>query len=275
MLGAMLLTTVCFAPETYLTANDIMERVVENQTRAQEARKQWVYTQEVFARSTQRNKTLMREETRTFRVLPSDRDSKRETLSVQGQRRVKGKLVSYHQALDDDDSIDEWVSELAEGKDDSDKPGGGFRDAFGPNVFPLAGDKLKNHIFTRKPDSEFRGHSVYVVEYKPKKKGKYGYEGDPWEGEVLVEKDSFQPVFISSFLEFKMPMAVKVLLGTNIRDLGFKVEYEKFGDVWFPVRGSGEFKLDAVWFFKRNGTYSMKSYDFKKATAESSITFTQ
>ena len=88
MLTTMLLTAVCFAPETYLTASDIMGRVIENQTRAQEARKQWVFTQEVFARSTQRNKALMREETRTFRVLPSEKSVKRETLSVAGQRRV-------------------------------------------------------------------------------------------------------------------------------------------------------------------------------------------
>ena len=266
---------VCVSADTTLTADAIMQRVIENQTRAQEARKQWVYTQEVFARSTQRNKTLMREETRTFRVLPSGKSTKRELLTVTGQRRVKNKLERYAGALSgkDDDSIDEWVSDLAEGKEDHDKSNGGFRDAFGPNVFPLAGDKLKGYNFARKNDAEFRGHSVYSVEYKPKKKGKYGYEGDPWEGEVLVDKVSFQPVFISSFLAFKMPMAVKILLGTNIRDLGFKIEYDKFGDVWFPVKGSGEFKLDAVWFFKRNGTYSMKCYDFKKGTAESSITF--
>ncbi len=268
---------VCFSADTTLTADAIMQRVIENQTQAQEARKQWVYTQEIFARSTQRNKTLMREETRTFRVLPLEKTTKRELLSVAGQRRVKNKLEVYHRALssEEDDSIDEWVSELAECKESHDESKGGIRDAFGPNVFPLAGDQLKGYRFTRKNDTEFRGHSVYAVEYKPLKNGKYDYVGDPWEGEVLVEKARFQPVFISSFLEFRMPIAVKILLGTNIRDLGFKIEYDKFGEVWFPVEGSGEFKLDAVWFFKRNGTYSMKCYDFKKGTAESSITFSQ
>ena len=82
MLATMFVTMACFAPETYLTAGEIMQRVIENQTRAQEARKQWVYTQVVFARSTQRNKSLMREETRTFRVLPSGKSTKRELLSV-------------------------------------------------------------------------------------------------------------------------------------------------------------------------------------------------
>ena len=270
---------VCFSADTSLTADVIMQRVIENQTRAQEARTQWVYTQEVFARSTQRNKTLMREETRTFRVLPSEKSTKRELLAVTGQRRVKNKLERYDGALsgkdDDTNTIDEWVSELAEGKESHDESKGGIRDAFGPNVFPLASDKLKGYRFTRKNDTEFRGHAVYAVEYKPLKNGKYDYVGDPWEGEVLVEKASFQPVFISSFLEFKMPMAVKILLGTNIRDLGFKIEYDKFGEVWFPVKSSGEFKVDAVWFFKRNGSYSMKCYDFRKATAESSVTFAQ
>ena len=98
---------VCFSADTSLTADVIMQRVIENQTRAQEARKQWVYTQEVFARSTQRNKTLMREETRTFRVLPSEKSTKRELLAVTGQRRVKNKLERYEGALSgkDDDSI--------------------------------------------------------------------------------------------------------------------------------------------------------------------------
>jgi len=275
MVETLLFLTLCAAPDTSApTADEIMQKVIENQTRALEARKQWVYTQEVFARSTQRNKTLMREETRTYRVLPNEKSNKREPLTVDGKRRVKGKVESYTQALTDDDDIDEWVSDVVDASKDEEKKTGGFRDAFGPNVFPLAGDKLKGYIFTKKKDAEFRGHSVYVVEYKPKKNSKYDYVGDPWEGEVLVEKESYQPVFISSFLEFKMPAAVKILLGTNIRDLGFKVEYDKFGDVWFPVKGSGEFKLDAVWFFKRDGSYSMKCYDFKKATAESSITFT-
>lgn len=277
MLATMFVTMACFAPETYLTAGEIMQRVIENQTRAQEARKQWVYTQVVFARSTQRDKALVREETRTYRVLPSATSNKREPLAVTGQRRVKGKLVTYDGPLssDEGDNIDGWVSDVTESTRDDDEKKGGFRDAFGLNVFPLAGDKLKGYRFTRKSDAEFRGHSVYAVEYKPLKNGKYDYVGDPWEGEVLVEKASFQPVFISSFLEFKMPMAVKILLGTNIRDLGFKIEYDKFGEVWFPVKGSGEFKLDAVWFFKRNGSYSMKCYDFKKGSAESSITFSQ
>ena len=268
---------VCFSADTSLAADAIMQRVIENQTRAQEARKQWVYTQEVLVRSTQRNKTLMREETRTFRVLPLEKTTKRELLTVAGQRRVKNKLEVYHRALSskEDHSIDGWVSDLAEGKEDDDENKASLRDAFGPNVFPLAGDKLKGYRFTRKADAEFRGHSVYAVAYKPLKNGKYDYVGDPWEGEVLVEKASFQPVFISSFLEFKMPMAVKILLGTNIRDLGFKIEYDKFGEVWFPVKSSGEFKVDAVWFFKRNGSYSMKCYDFRKATAESSVTFAQ
>ena len=75
---------VCFSADTNLTADAIMQRVIENQ--AQEARKQWVYTQEVFARSTQRNKTLVREETRTYRVLPSATSSKRELLAMRGQR---------------------------------------------------------------------------------------------------------------------------------------------------------------------------------------------
>ena len=149
---------VCFSADTTLTADAIMQRVIENQTRALEARKQWVYTQEVLARSTQRNKTLRREETRTFRVLPLEKSTQRELLTVAGQRRVKNKLEVYDRALSnkEDDGIDEWVSDLAEGKEDHDESKGGIRDAFGPNVFPLADDKLKGlhfHSQERRPVS--------------------------------------------------------------------------------------------------------------------------
>ena len=42
MLTTMFVAIACFAPETNLTADAIMQRVIENQIRAQEARKQWV-----------------------------------------------------------------------------------------------------------------------------------------------------------------------------------------------------------------------------------------
>jgi hypothetical protein len=42
------------------------------------------------------------------------------------------------------------------------------------------------------------------------------------------------------------------LLGTDIKQLGFKVEYERFEeDLWLPVSYGGEFKVVGVVFYKR------------------------
>lgn len=259
-------------PPPPLSAREIMQRVIAHQTEALQARRQWVYTQEVFVRSQQRNKTLMREETRLYRIIPDPQSQKRELLSVKGRYRLKNQLVDYDQPTEND-NIDDVVSDWADQMTDPQEHKS--RDGLDTDLFPLARKHLDSYTFTLQGSSEYRGHQVYEIEYRPAKKPRLSDEKDEmWAGTVLVDKAAFQPVFINSFLAVQIPLAVKILLGTNVRDLGFKVEYEKFdGDVWFPVRGGGEFRLDAVFFWKRNFSYSWSCRDFQKTDAETSITF--
>ena len=70
------------------------------------------------------------------------------------------------------------------------------------------------------------------------------------------------------------PLAVQILLGTNIRGLGFSVSYQKFADkVWFPVSYGGEFHIRAVFFYARNMSISMVNSGFTRAKVSSKIAY--
>ena len=67
-----------------------------------------------------------------------------------------------------------------------------------------------------------------------------GGEGDcasrQWKGDIWVDAAELQPVRIQTDLNFKISLAVRFFLGTNIRRLGFSVSYIRVAEgVWFPA----------------------------------------
>jgi hypothetical protein len=81
-------------------------------------------------------------------------------------------------------------------------------------------------------------------------------------------------VLVTTNLAFGIPMAVKILLGTNIRGLGFSVAYQKFADgVWFPVSYGGEFEVRAVFFYKRSISVSLTNSDFRRTDVTSKVAY--
>jgi hypothetical protein len=70
-----------------------------------------------------------------------------------------------------------------------------------------------------------------------------------------------------------VPVVVKTLLGTNIQQIGFKLAYEKFDDLWFPVNYSGELKLRVLFVYARTISLGMINSDFKRADVKSRVTF--
>ena len=77
-----------------------------------------------------------------------------------------------------------------------------------------------------------------------------------------------------SSLALKIPAAVKVLLGTDIKGLGFSVTYQKFEDgVWFPVSYGGEFEVRAVFFYKRTISVNMTNTEFHRTNVNSNVTY--
>jgi hypothetical protein len=81
-------------------------------------------------------------------------------------------------------------------------------------------------------------------------------------------------VMVTTDLAWKIPAAVKVLLGTNVKGVGFTVTYEKFDDgLWFPVSYGGEFHIRAVFFYARNMSISMVNSGFTRAKVSSKIAY--
>ena len=73
------------------------------------------------------------------------------------------------------------------------------------------------------------------MSFKPKPKT----EDADWKGEALIDTQEFEPVLVTTALGWNMPGAVKVLLGTDIQHLGFKITYKKVADgVWSLARQS-------------------------------------
>ena len=95
-----------------------------------------------------------------------------------------------------------------------------------------------------------------------------------WKGEALIDAAEYQPVSVHTKLALKIPLAVKTLLGTDLKGLGFSVTYQKFEEgVWFPVSYGGEFELRAVFFYKRTISVNMVNSDFRRTNVTSNVTY--
>jgi hypothetical protein len=81
---------------------------------------------------------------------------------------------------------------------------------------------------------------------------------------------------VTTKLALNIPLALRVLFGISIRQIGFSVSYGRFGEnVWFPVSYGGEFYLKLLHFYKRTIIVSMVNQDFRRATVASDIQFDQ
>ena len=99
-------------------------------------------------------------------------------------------------------------------------------------------------------------------------------DGECWRGEALIEKTEFQPVLISSEWSCRIPGAVKIMLGTNVSNMGVKITYQRFGKgVWFPVNGGGELKIRVLFMYARTIAFSARNSGFHKTDVQSSVQF--
>jgi len=145
------------------------------------------------------------------------------------------------------------------------------RDGISANLFPLTTGEQDKYNFKLLGTEQYRGRPVYRVAYEPRKKPD---ESAVWKGEALIDAVEFQPVSVHSKLALNIPGAVKVLLGTDIKGLGFNVTYQKFEDgVWFPVSYGGEFEVRAVFFYKRTISVNMTNMEFRRSKVDSSVTY--
>jgi len=259
------------------TLASIMARVAENQAKSQDLRSNFVYDQKQLLRMLRSNGQLAREEHRRYTVLPAFRGGKKELTSFEGKYREHNAFINYYHPgyqyknLDiDGQLIDQFSNDMMNDKSS--------RDGIGHDLFPLTYHQQLKYDFRLVGSERYRGREVYRVAYQPKVKPHLADADDSgsaiWKGEALIDSAEFQPVLVTSTMALRIPAAVKILLGTDIKGLGFSVSYEKFCDgVWFPVSYGGEFVVRGLFLYKRTMTVSMVNSDFRRLDVNSSIAY--
>jgi len=258
--------------------NSIMAQVGINQAKSREQRAQWIYQQKQLLRLVRSNGKIAREEHRQYLVLPDRRGVKKELTKFDGRYAQHGTYHTYdkpgykYKGLDlDGDLIDGLSDDMTNQKESV--------DGIESDLFPLTYHQQLKYTFRLEGGiQEYRGHQVWKIAFEPKQRASL-LDGDDggntmWKGEALIDTEELQPVAITTSLACKMPAAIRILLGTNIKGLGFSLSYQKVADgVWFPVSYGGEFEVTGLFFYKRTMSISLVNSDFRHADVTSQIAF--
>ena len=258
--------------------NSIMSQVGINQAKSREERAQWIYQQKQLLRMVRGSGKIAREEHREYLVLPDRRGVKKELTKFDGKYAQHGTYLSYdkpgyhYKGLDlDGDLIGEMSEDMTNEKDSV--------DGIESDLFPLTYHQQLKYAFRLEGGiQEYRGHQVWKIAFEPKQHASIidaDESGDAiWKGEAMIDAQEFQPVAVTTSMACKMPAAIRILLGTNIKGLGFSLSYRKVADgVWFPVSYGGEFEVTGLFLYKRTMSISLVNSDFRHADVNSQIAF--
>lgn len=270
-------TTGCLAAQSP-DVNSIMAQVATNQAKSREQRAQWIFAQHQLLRMVRSGGRIAREEHREYLVLPDRRGIKKQLTHFDGRYAIHGAYLSYAQpgyrykGLDLDGDL---IEGLSNGLTDDKQSVDGIE----TDLFPLTYHQQLKYAFHLVGSLEdYRGRKVWRVHFEPKTKTSLldADEADSaiWKGEALIDADEFQPIAITTSLATKLPAAVRILLGTNIKGLGFSLEYGKVADgVWFPVSYGGEFEVTGLFFYRRTMSISLENAAFRHADVSSRIAY--
>lgn len=245
------------------SVDEIMARVAGNQAKSVEARKQFVYKQNELFSLHRANGKLACQTTREWWVTPAPKGIEKKL--IKAEEKTDGSCDADKTTVNIDGDLMAGLSEGGQKhKDDDDVP----RD-----LFPLTAREQQHYRYRLLGEDTEHGRRVYRIGFEPKRAAD-GDEDAPWKGEALIDAEEFEPVQVVTDLAVKVPMAVRVLLGTNVRGVGFSVSYQRVADgVWFPASFGGEFKLNALFFYRRSITINVKNSDFRRADVASSVAF--
>ena len=248
-----------------LTAAEIMARVAANQDRAVALRKDYVYQQHVHVVSRMTNGRMMREETSDYDVIPTPDGTDKKLLQRTGRYFHKGKYIEFTgDAPKDDDSIDGDLTHDFANDTTNEKTKNGI----GRNLFPLTSERQKEYSFKFLGEGEEDGRPVYHLAFAPADKHDYD-----WAGEAFIDKQDFEPVYVFTKLNRKLPLLVRGVLGTDLPGIGFSVHYRRQPDgVWFPVSFGTEFRLKVLYFLKRDISLSLENKNFQHTHVDTKIT---
>jgi hypothetical protein len=141
------------------------------------------------------------------------------------------------------------------------------RDGINARLFPLTSKEQANYVFRLAGRERLNGRDVFHVVFLLKDRKDFG-----WKGDAYIDTATYQPVLVTTGMSRKIPFAVRTFLGTNFPGLGFTVTYAPQPDgVWFPVTFSTEFKIEVLFFFRRNIVIDAQNRDFEKTHVTSRI----
>jgi len=258
--------------------NSIMAQVGINQAKSREQRAEWIYQQKQLLRMVRSNGKIAREEHREYLVLPDRRGVQKQLTNFDGKYARHGKYFSYdkpgyeYKGLDiDGDLINGLSNDLTDQKESM--------DGIESDLFPLTYHQQLKYVFRVEGNlQDYHGRRVWRIAFQPKQRASIldADEGGStiWKGEALIDAEEFQPVTIATSMAWKMPAAIRILLGTNIKGLGFSLSYQKVAEgVWFPVGYGGEFEVTGLVFYRRTMSISLVNSGFRHADVTSNIAF--
>src|SRR5262245_19307680 len=202
----------------------ILSRLARNQAKSLDARKDWIYNQKQLLRMIRGNGKLAREEHREYLIVPKPRGVHKELASFTGKYGINGKEVAYDKPKFQYKGTD-IDGEILDGMSNDMTNDGNSRDGISHDLLPLTFHQQLTYDCNHKVTEPYKSGDVYRVPFYPKPRRHGDDDGMVWRREVLIDAVEYQPVSIHTTLAWKMPMAVKILLGTDIRGLGFSVEY--------------------------------------------------
>lgn len=249
------------------SADAIMARVAENQERAIQLRAQYLYQQRVNIATRHTNGRLARQETAEYLIAPTPSGIEKKLQKLDGKYSLKGRGVDFHgEPAPERDSLDgELVNDFR-----NDLLNGGGKDGIARDLFPFTAKEQKKYRFELAGEEMAEGRNAYRIAFRPADKNEFS-----WKGEALIDQQEFQPIHVYTRLSRRVPIAIRMLLGTDLPGVGFSVRYQRLEkDVWFPVSFGSEFRLHALFFINRDITISSESSGFQRANVESSIQFT-
>jgi len=259
--------------------NSIMSQVGINQAKSQERRAEWIYQQKQTLRMVRSGGKIAREEHREYLVLPKGRGVEKQLTKFDGRYAQHGTYHTYdkpgfhYKGLDlDGDLISQMSDDMTNEKESN--------DGIGSDFFPLTyHEQLKYHFHLVSGLEDYRGHRVWRVAFEPKHASFFD-DDEPgnamWKGEALVDAQEFQPVAITTSMAAKLPAAVRILLGTNIKGLGFSLSYQKVADgIWFPVSYGGEFEVTGLFLYKRTMSIPLVNTNFRHTDVSSQIAYSK
>lgn len=266
ILLSALSTGICMAQPS---VDEILQRVAENQEKAADARKTVVYRQDTFVRLLRTNGKMSREEKRQYTVTPDAKGTDKKLDKFEGRYERGGKILTYDKPnfqYKDTDIDGDLIEDLTDDMINDKKS----RDGISKDLFPLTKDEQAHYTFKLEGTRKVGTVDAYRITFEPKKED----ASRCWAGEVLIHPDEFQPMMVTTKLSMKIPRAVKILFGIDIKQLGFNVSYRKVDEgLWFPATYGTEFGLKVLFGYKRNITMSLKNDDFRRTQAESTIAF--